>query len=56
MDLALNNLQGLICHKTQTNKQPTNQLTYLFTKKIITAATDSPSVKMVKKLSSDISL
>ena len=21
MDLALNNLQGLICHKTQTNKQ-----------------------------------
>ena len=24
MDLALNNLQRLICHKTQTN-QPTNQ-------------------------------
>ena len=24
MDLALNNLQRLICHKTQTNKQPTN--------------------------------
>ena len=22
MDLALNNLQVLICHKTQTNKQP----------------------------------
>ena len=21
MDLALNNLRGLICHKTQTNKQ-----------------------------------
>ena len=24
MDLALNNLQGLICHKTQTTNQPTN--------------------------------
>ena len=26
MDLALNNLQRLICHKTQTNNQPTNAL------------------------------
>ena len=26
MDLALNNLQRLICHKTQTNNQPINQL------------------------------
>ncbi len=25
MDLALNNLQRLICHKTQTTNQPTNQ-------------------------------
>ena len=24
MDLALDNQQWLICHKTQTNKQPTN--------------------------------
>ena len=26
MDLALNNLQKLICHKTQTTTQPTNQI------------------------------
>ena len=26
MDLALNNLQRLICHKTQTSDQPTNHL------------------------------
>ena len=26
MDLALNNLQGLICHKTQQTNQPTKQL------------------------------
>ena len=26
MDLALNNLQRLICHKTQQTNQPTNQL------------------------------
>ena len=25
MDLALNNLQRLICHKTQTTNQPTKQ-------------------------------
>ena len=25
MDLALNNLQRLICHKTQTNKKKTNK-------------------------------
>ena len=25
MDLALNNLQRLICHKTQQTKQPTNE-------------------------------
>ena len=25
MDLALNNLQRLICHKTQSTNQPTNQ-------------------------------
>ena len=25
MDLALNNLQRLICHKTQPTNQPTNQ-------------------------------
>ena len=30
MDLALNNLQRLICHKTQTNKQTNKQLTELF--------------------------
>ena len=30
MDLALNNKQGLICHKTQTTNQPTflNSLTF----------------------------
>ena len=27
MDLALNNLQRLICHKTQPTNQPTNQST-----------------------------
>ena len=27
MDLALNNLQRLICHKTQTTNQQTNQAT-----------------------------
>ena len=27
MDLALNNLQRLICHKTQITNQPTNQPT-----------------------------
>ena len=27
MDLALNNLQRLICHKTQQTNQPTNQPT-----------------------------
>ena len=26
MDLALNNLQRLICHKTQTSNQPTNNI------------------------------
>ena len=26
MDLALNNLQRLICHKTQTTNQPTSEL------------------------------
>ena len=26
-NLALKDLQGLICHKTQTTNQPTNQLT-----------------------------
>ena len=26
MDLALNNLQRLICHKTQASNQPTNLL------------------------------
>ena len=30
MDLALNNLQRLICHKTQTNKQTTNMLYMLY--------------------------
>ena len=25
-DLALNNLQGLICHKNQPTNQPTNQI------------------------------
>ena len=25
MDLALNNLQGLICHKTQKTSQPTHK-------------------------------
>ena len=28
MDLALNNLQRLICHKTQTTKQPTVNLIF----------------------------
>ena len=28
MDLALNNLQRLICHKIQPTNQPTNQPTY----------------------------
>ena len=27
MDLAFNNLERLICHKTQTTNQPTNQPT-----------------------------
>ena len=27
MDLALNNLQNLICHKTQTSKQQQNEYT-----------------------------
>ena len=26
MDLALDNLQWLICHKTQSTNQPTNQI------------------------------
>ena len=30
MDLAFNNLQKLICDKTQTTNQPTNQPKYLF--------------------------
>ena len=30
MDLALNNLQRLICHKIQTTNQPTNQPVYPF--------------------------
>ena len=30
MDLTLNNLQRLICHKTQPTKQTTNQLDRLF--------------------------
>ena len=36
MDLALNNLQRLICHKTQIPNQPTNQPTY----KIIEVSSD----------------
>ena len=31
MNLALNNLQRLICHKTQTTNQPTNQPKSLIT-------------------------
>ena len=31
MDLALNNLQRLICHKTQTNKETTGKDKYLNT-------------------------
>ena len=38
MDLALNNLQRLMCHKTQTTNQPTNhqnpQTNIIFTLKI----------------------
>ena len=30
MDLALNNLQWLICHKTQTTNQQTNFIRQLF--------------------------
>ena len=30
MDLALNNLQKLICYKTETSNQPTNQPTPYF--------------------------
>ena len=30
MDLALNNLQTLICHKTQSTNQPTDQPTNSF--------------------------
>ena len=33
MYLALNNLQRLICHETQTTKQPTNQSLRPITKK-----------------------
>ena len=29
MDVALNNLQRLICHKTQPTNQPTNRYFYL---------------------------
>ena len=30
MDLALNNLQRLICHKNQPTNQPTNQVKIFF--------------------------
>ena len=30
MDLALNNLQKLICHKTQTTNQPTKFFCFIF--------------------------
>ena len=33
MDLALNNLQRLICYKTQPTNQPTNQLIFTNGKK-----------------------
>ena len=39
MDLALNNLQGLICHKSQTNKQTNKQqdknISFLFRKVVV---------------------
>ena len=34
MDLALNNLQRLVCHKTQKNQQPTNYRKNLYKKKL----------------------
>ena len=34
LDLALNNLQRLICHKTQQTNQPTNQPTLFILKEI----------------------
>ena len=30
MDLALNDLQRLICHKTQPTNQPTNPISWLY--------------------------
>ena len=34
MDLALNNLQRLICHKTQTNKQTLNKSIWLIVRRL----------------------
>ena len=53
MDLALNNLQRLICHETQTTKQPTKLETNIFIQmtwsgvkwpeKVDTAKTNQPT-------------
>ena len=49
MDLALNNLQMLICHKTQTNKQ-TNKQTNIYVQEKAPVQLRIISAKCVQKL------